>query len=223
LPRITPGDFVAFISYLGLLTWPMMALGWVTNLIQRGRASLDRLDGIFRTLPELAEAADAIPISGFATGLTVQERQLCLRHRSGRVLDRIDLRLEKGQTLGVVGPPGSGKTTLMHLLMRLYDVIVGQDLHRWDRHPPLKIEDLRSLMSISPQEPFLFAGTVRDNITFGSKAVKDADLRRVTRLAALDEHHRRTARRVRYGGGGKRRDPVRRSETAGGPGPGPAQ
>jgi ATP-binding cassette subfamily B multidrug efflux pump len=123
--RITPGDFVAFISYLGLLTWPMMALGWVTNLIQRGRASLDRLDAIFSTHPELAEAADAIPISGFDHGLTVRERQLCLRYRSGnRVLDRIDLRLEKGQTLGVVGPPGSGKTTLMHLLMRLYDVSI---------------------------------------------------------------------------------------------------
>jgi ATP-binding cassette subfamily B multidrug efflux pump len=185
--RITPGDFVAFISYLGLLTWPMMALGWVTNLIQRGRASLDRLDAIFRTHPELAEARDAIPVSGFDHSLTVENVSFAYDTDRGRVLDRIDLRLEKGQTLGVVGPPGSGKTTLMHLLMRLYDVSSGKICIDGTDVRQLKIEDLRSLLSVSPQEPFLFAGTVRENITFGSKGVSDADLRRVTRLAALDD------------------------------------
>jgi ATP-binding cassette subfamily B protein len=185
--RITPGEFVAFISYLGLLTWPMMALGWVTNLIQRGRASLDRLDGIFQTRPELSEAQDARPVSGFRQDLTVEQVSFAYGTDRGRVLDRIDLRVEKGQTLGIVGPPGAGKTTLMHVLIRLYDVgsgricIDGIDIRQ------LKIEGLRSLVSISPQEPFLFAGTVRENITFGRKGISEADLKRVTRRAALDD------------------------------------
>jgi ATP-binding cassette subfamily B protein len=185
--RITPGEFVAFISYLGLLTWPMMALGWVTNLIQRGRASLDRLDGIFQTRPELSEAQDARPVSGFRQDLTVEQVSFAYGTDRGRVLDRIDLRVEKGQTLGIVGPPGAGKTTLMHVLIRLYDVgsgricIDGTDIRQ------LKIEGLRSLVSISPQEPFLFAGTVRENITFGRKGISEADLKRVTRQSALDE------------------------------------
>lgn len=185
--RITPGEFVAFISYLGLLTWPMMALGWVTNLIQRGRASLDRLDGIFRTRSELAEARDARPVSGFRQSLAVEQVSFAYDTGRGRVLERIDLHLKKGQTLGIVGPPGAGKTTLMHVLIRLYDVgsgricIDGTDIRQ------LKIEGLRSLVSISPQEPFLFAGTVRENITFSRKGVSDADLERVTRQSALDE------------------------------------
>ena len=185
--RITPGDFVAFISYLGLLTWPMMALGWVTNLIQRGRASLDRLDGIFSTSPTLVDAQDAISVSGIGRKLTFEKVGFAYHPDRDNVLDRIDLTLEKGQTLGIVGPPGAGKSTLTHLLMRLYDVdsgsicIDGTDIRR------LKLKDLRSLISIAPQEPFLFAGTVRENITFGSQAVLDQELQRATIQAALDD------------------------------------
>ena len=185
--RITPGDFVAFISYLGLLTWPMMALGWVTNLIQRGRASLDRLNGIFSTRPDLAEAQDAISLSSFERKLTFENVGFAYDPSRGNVLDRIDIGIKKGQTLGVVGPPGAGKTSMMLLLMRLYDVssgsirIDGTDIRQ------LKIRSLRSLMSISPQEPFLFAGTVRENITFGGKDVTDAALQGATHLAALND------------------------------------
>ncbi len=184
--HITPGDFVAFISYLGLLTWPMMALGWVTNLIQRGRASLDRLDGIFSTQPELAEADDAQPISGFDHGLAFENVSFAYDPDRGAVLRQITLTLEKGQTLGIVGPPGSGKTTILQLLMRLYDVDSGAIRIDGTDVRCLKSADLRSLMSIAPQEPFLFAGTVRENITFGSGSVTDTELDRVTHLAALD-------------------------------------
>ncbi|MGA6925087.1 MAG: ABC transporter ATP-binding protein [Desulfosarcina sp.] len=185
--RITPGDFVAFISYLGLLTWPMMALGWVTNLIQRGRASLDRLDAILSTRSELVEAPDAIAVSGFAQDLTVENVSFAYDGNRGKVLDRIELTLPKGQTLGIVGPPGTGKTTLTMVLMRLYDVssgtirIDGVDIRR------IELEALRSLVSVSPQEPFLFAGTLRDNITFGRLDISDAELQRIVRLSALDD------------------------------------
>ncbi len=184
--RITPGDFVAFISYLGLLTWPMMALGWVTNLIQRGRASLDRLDGIFRTRPELTEAQEAVAVSGFGRELTFKSVSFAYDPSRGNVLEGIDIRLQKGQTMGVVGPPGAGKSSMLHLLMRLYDASSGSICIDGTDIRQMKLKSLRSLMSISPQEPFLFAGTIRENITIGGKAVTEADLQRAARLAALD-------------------------------------
>ena len=183
--RITPGDFVAFISYLGLLTWPMMALGWVTNLIQRGRASLDRLDGILSTQPELKEAGDALPISDLSETLIIDNVSFTYDAQRGEVLHGINLSVKKGQTLGIVGPPGSGKSTLLQLLLRLYDVdegtirIDGIDLRR------LKIDDWRALVSYAPQEPFLFAGTVRENITFGRTDIGEDALERASRRAAL--------------------------------------
>ena len=183
--RITPGDFVAFISYLGLLTWPMMALGWVTNLIQRGRASLDRLDGILSTPPELVEATDARPIANLSQTLTVDKVSFTYDSQRGEVLHGITIRVDKGQTLGIVGPPGSGKSTLLQLVARLYDVddgsirVDGMDLRQ------LKIADWRALISYAPQEPFLFAGTVRENITFGRTDIDDAALEQASRRAAL--------------------------------------
>ncbi|GAB6908595.1 conserved membrane hypothetical protein [Desulfosarcina cetonica] len=184
--RITPGDFVAFISYLGLLTWPMMALGWVTNLIQRGRASLDRLDGILSTQPELIERIDAAPLDAFRDRLTIDDVGFAFDPARGKVLDGIRLTVEKGETIGIVGPPGAGKTALLQLILRLYDVdegairIDGRDLR------DLKIDDLRALISMAPQEPFLFAGTIRENITFGDTTIDDARLAHATRMAALD-------------------------------------
>lgn len=183
--RITPGDFVAFISYLGLLTWPMMALGWVTNLIQRGRASLDRLDGILSIQPELIQAEDALPISALSGTLTTTDVCFTYNDKRGEVLHGINLSITKGQTLGIVGPPGSGKSTLLQLLLRLYDVNDGTiradgiDLRR------LNIVDWRALISYAPQEPFLFAGTVRENITFGRMGISEDALELASRHAAL--------------------------------------
>ena len=185
--RITPGDFVAFISYIGLLTWPMMALGWVTNLIQRGRASLDRLEKIFNILPELADGEDAIPIEEFRNQLTFQNVGFSYDNDRDNILNHIDFTLGKGRTFGIVGPPGAGKTTLILLLMRLYDVKMGKILIDGNDIRNIKLESLRSLFSLTPQEPFLFAGTVRENITLGSEQVTEADLKQVTHLAALDK------------------------------------
>jgi len=185
--RITPGDFVAFISYLGLLTWPMMALGWVTNLIQRGRASLERLNGIFQTAPELADAEDARPISSFDRELAFHRVGFRYSDDRGNVLSEIDLTVARGQTLGIVGPPGSGKTTLLQLLLRLYDATSGAVRIDGVDVRGLKLADLRRLMSLAPQEPFLFAGTVKENITVGSTGVAQSRLERLTRMAALEE------------------------------------
>ena len=144
LAKITPGDFVAFISYLGLLTWPMMAMGWVTNLIQRGKASLDRINRIMERLPDIADNTDdgrqmtdgqeqtlllsacsLQPTAGsppFKGTLEFDHVHFSYQPDLQPALEDICFALEPGKILGIAGPPGSGKTTLLSLLPRLYDV-----------------------------------------------------------------------------------------------------
>lgn len=191
LQTITPGDFVAFISYLGLLTWPMMALGWVTNLIQRGRASLDRINKILQTLPEIRDRQDARDLAG-VDGHIVFEN-VSFSYASKRdvngvaTLSNISLSIKPGQVLGIIGPPGSGKSTLIGLIPRLYDNQRGKILLDGNDIRTLKISNLRSHIAFIPQEPFLFAGTIRDNITFGNQDISDERLEKAVKDASLYE------------------------------------
>jgi ATP-binding cassette subfamily B multidrug efflux pump len=185
---ITPGDFVAFISYLGLLTWPMMALGWVTNLIQRGRASLDRINRILQTYPEINNQKDAVIPDSFEGRIFFEDVEFAY-HQNGRegarVLSGITLKVEPGKVLGIVGPPGSGKTTLLSLIPRLYDVSNGCVFLDGNDIRSVRIDNLRSNIAFMPQEPFLFAGTIRDNITFGNPLITADELENVTQKAAV--------------------------------------
>jgi len=160
---ISPGDFVAFISYLGLLTWPMMAMGWLTNLIQRGKASLDRLAVIFDQMPTVAEAETPTPLSDVSGRFDVDDVAFAFEE-TRPVLKEISLSLHGGKSLGIVGPPGSGKTALLSLLVRLYDPASGSI--RLDGVPlsSIRIKDLRRHIRFMPQEPWLFSGSIEENI-----------------------------------------------------------
>jgi ATP-binding cassette subfamily B protein len=185
---ITPGDFVAFISYLGLLTWPMMALGWVTELIQRGRASLDRINRILETHPEITSPKRPAMLERLQGRIVFQEVDFAYNHQakgSAPALSAISLVVEPGKVLGIVGPPGSGKTTLLNLIPRLYDVSVGGIFMDSKDIRTLKIDHLRSYIAVMPQEPFLFAGSIRQNITFDNPLIEEAQLETVVRQAAL--------------------------------------
>ncbi|NNK85458.1 MAG: ABC transporter ATP-binding protein [Desulfobacterales bacterium] len=182
---ITPGDFVAFISYLGILTWPMMALGWVTNLIQRGRASLDRLNRILQVQPEIASLSEAIQAHKIKGGIHFKDVSFSYKDSVSPALSKINIDLPPGKILGIVGPPGSGKTTLLSLIPRLYDVSAGQLLLDKNNVKSIQVGELRSLISYVPQEPFLFAGTVKENITLGSNSFNQAELDRASSRALL--------------------------------------
>ncbi len=187
LGTITPGDFVAFISYLWLLTWPMMAMGWVTNLIQRGAASLGRIATILETRPDIRERPDARPLSKLRGEIVFEKVSFGYGQSAEQVLTDIDLRVRPGQVLGVVGPQGSGKTSLVSLIPRIYDV--GSGGVRLDGHDvrDLRLAELRAQVSFMAQEPFIFAGSVRENITFGDPSVEDRQLAQVLAAAALTE------------------------------------
>ncbi|MBN2514533.1 MAG: ABC transporter ATP-binding protein [Deltaproteobacteria bacterium] len=182
---ITTGDFVAFISYLGLLTWPMMAMGWVVNLIQRGTASLDRINKILETRPEINDIPDAVSIKAVRDTVVFENVIFSYEPDTSPVLTGINLTVKHGHTLGIVGPPGSGKTTLLSLIPRIFDISQGRILIDNIDIRDMQISDLRSQISFMPQEPFLFAGTIRENIAFENrqadttilmKAADDANL-----------------------------------------------
>lgn len=168
LQEITPGDFVAFISYLNLLMWPMMALGWVTNLIQRGGASLERLKTILERRADIQQSPAARPLPDVQGRIAFEGVGFSYDPEApARVLDNVSFTVEAGGILGIVGPPGSGKSTLLSLILRLYDVTEGRITLDGCDIRELSLADLRRRIAYAPQEPFLFAGTVRDNLLFG--------------------------------------------------------
>lgn len=194
--NISPGDFVAFISYLGLLTWPMMALGWVVNLIQRGGASLDRIDTILTTPPEITNPLDPSPVSSLKGRIRLKKVIFSYGKEAVdsvqiSVVRGIDLEVRAGETLGIVGPPGSGKSSILNLICRIYDVSSGSIQIDDIDIRSLSVDTLRSQISYMPQEPFLFASTIRHNITFGNTGFSEADLRVAIEQASLDDAIRR--------------------------------
>ncbi len=184
LAEISPGDFVAFISYLNLLAWPMMALGWVTNLIQRGGASLDRLKSILEREPGIRNRPHAHRLDRVRGRIDFQS--LYFSYGRQMVLEGIDLNVSAGEMVGIIGPPGSGKSTLLDLVPRLYDVTRGRIALDGHDLRDLNLSDLRRNIAYVPQEPFLFAGTIRENLLFGCSDACRSALARVVADAGLE-------------------------------------
>lgn len=182
---ISTGDFVAFISYLNMMTWPMMALGWVTNLVQRGAASLDRIDIIMRTSPDIRTRPDARPMPSPKGDIVFENVVFAYPPKQAPCLSGISVRMAAGTTLGVVGPPGSGKTSLLNLLPRLYDADAGVIKFDDRSLADIKLSDLRRNIAFVPQEPFLFSGTIRDNICFSAEAFDTGRMQASLKYAAL--------------------------------------
>ncbi len=183
--EITPGDFVAFINYLNLMTWPMMALGWVTNMLQRGAASLDRINKILEQLPDIEDSGKGDSDVGELAALKFQDVSFSYTGGSAQTLTRVAFSLTKGQTLGIVGPPGSGKTSLLNLIPRVYDVREGSILVNNTDVRNIPLDTLRAAIACVAQEPFLFSGTIRENIVFGCREADEASIVDAARQASL--------------------------------------
>ena len=166
---ITLGEFVAFNGYLALMTWPMMALGWMVNMMQRGSASMKRIEAILAVEPEIKDKDGAIPFDGPGR---IEFKRLTFRYdendeKGPPALQDIELVIEPGRTLGVVGLTGAGKSTLAHLIVRAFDpppgtlLIDGRDVRDY------QLKSLRKHIALVPQDAFLFSTTIRENIAFG--------------------------------------------------------
>ena len=188
--EMTVGALVAFNTYLLMLTWPMIAFGWVTNLIQRGLASWIRILQVLDSAPTIADTETTAEISGIASVRgDVEFRNLTFAYDEDVVLHNISAIFPAGQTTAIVGATGSGKSTLLSLIARLYDPPPGTvfvddiDVHKI----PLAI--LRGSVGFVPQEPFLFSDTLAENITFGVKEsqLSDGSLEKSAQVSRLDK------------------------------------
>ena len=189
--RISVGDFVAFNTYMLMLTWPIIALGWVVNLFQRGTASVTRIDELLSEEPTIddRDRDPSIP-PDFAVQGEIEFRNLTFDYgadgeKSNPILQSLSLKIEAGSSLAIVGPTGSGKSTLVNLIARLYDATPGTILidGRPIRQYPLAV--LRSNLGVVPQETFLFSETIRGNIAFGAPAASEEDVMRAAEAAHI--------------------------------------
>jgi len=183
---LTLGEFVAFNGYLGQLAWPLIAFGWVTNMFQRGLASWQRMLDVFDAVPSIVDSPDARRLPEPVRG-DLRVRHLTFAYDTGPVvLHDIDLHVPAGSTLAIVGATGSGKSSLVHLLVRMYEPPPGTVFIDGHDVRDVRLEDLRKAIAFVPQETFLFSTTLEDNIAFGAHALADAERReRVQHAAAI--------------------------------------
>ena len=185
--RITIGDFGAFLTYMVQLTWPVIALGWVINIFQRGTASLKRIDEIMQEEPEITDEPSVLlagPPDAELRG-EIEFHRLNFAYNGTPVLYDANLKIPEGSSLAIVGPTGSGKTTLVNLIPRVYDAEPGAiviDGHLIREFP---LQFLRRHIGFVPQETFLFSDTVRENIAFGVEDATDEEVRAAAEAANI--------------------------------------
>jgi ATP-binding cassette subfamily B multidrug efflux pump len=182
--EITLGSFMMFNVYMGMLAWPMIAMGWVVNLMQRGSASLKRLNEILQERPSIAAPAVITPLQEPVRG-EITFHNAAVHYGAGKALDGVSLQIRAGSTVAIVGHTGSGKSTLVQLIPRLMDPTSGSvsldgiDLRRLDPAA------LRRQIGFVPQETFLFSDTLAGNISFGVEAARREEIERAAEIAGL--------------------------------------
>jgi ATP-binding cassette, subfamily B, multidrug efflux pump len=186
--RASLGDLAQFFIYLELLVWPVAAIGWVTNLIQRGAASSARLGKLLEEIPEIADNSETDNSITKIEG-EVEFDSINYKYPSTEniVLDDISFRISKGKTLGIVGSVGTGKSTIINLLLRLFETNSGAIKIDGHNLKSIPIDLLRKHLSVVPQEPFLFSDTIKGNISFGNPRATMVDIITVAEKCKLHE------------------------------------
>ena len=181
--RLSLGDFVAFNVYVAMLSWPMIAFGWVTNMLQRGLAAWQRMLDVLQVEPSIRDPE--APVAPGRIRGAVEFRDLTFAYDGRAVLSGVSARVEPGQVLALVGPTGSGKSTLVDLLPRLFDPPPGTVFIDGIDVREMPLDTLRGAIGYVPQEPLLFSETVAGNVAFGVRAA-DGAVADAVRLAQLD-------------------------------------
>jgi ATP-binding cassette subfamily B multidrug efflux pump len=182
------GEIAAFIVYLGILIWPMIALGWVINLIQQGEASMRRLNKIFNEPYEIEDDTNTDHTIKTIRG-GIELRNVSFRYSDVHpwILRNVDLNIPEGSTIAIMGYTGSGKTSFINLIPRLYDCTEGEILidGKNVKHIPLNV--LRKNIGIVPQEPFLFSDTILNNISYGLREINSQRVHDVSSIAYFEK------------------------------------
>jgi len=185
LHDITMGEFVAFFQYLGMLVWPMIAIGWIVNMFQRGTASLKRLNSIFEVEPEIVDEDADINITDLDGKISFKNLKFKYNEESPEIFDDISFEIDAGKTLAIVGRTGCGKTTVIDLLSRVYNPPKNSIYLDENEIYQVPLNTLRSNMVMVPQEIFLFSDTVANNISLGKNKATREDIEEVTKKAQI--------------------------------------
>jgi len=185
--KATLGDLTQFFIYVSLLIWPVAAIGWITNLVQRAAASTARLGKIFDTVPEFSDAKDSIELSNIEGNIKFEDVSFSYSQDSPTILKNISFEIKAGQSLGIIGSIGSGKSTVAHLIPRLYEVTEGNITIDGHNIKMIKKASLRDNMGVVPQDAFLFSAQIDENIRFGKPDASDEEVREAARISQVHD------------------------------------
>ena len=186
--EMTLGEITAFIAYLNILIWPMIAFGWVLNIIQQGEASMKRLNKIFSEPNEIEDSNHTqVSISEMKGDIEFKNVSFKYAEHLPLILDNISLKIPKGTTLAIVGQTGSGKTSFINLIPRLYDVTSGEVLIDGIDVRKIPLDILRTNIGLVPQESFLFSDTAANNISYGLRETDKDKVIAASKIAAFDK------------------------------------
>lgn len=183
---LTIGQLISFTTYLGLLIWPMLAFGWLFNIVERGRASYDRISRLLEEKIEIEEVENGI--KEIKTGdIEYAIKSFSYPNEKAVVLQNIHFKLPKGKTLGIVGKTGSGKTTLLRLLIRDFEGYHGEIRVGGFKIQDYSLDSYRKLFGYVPQDHFLFSATIRENITFAKPDATDEEIEQAAKIANIHD------------------------------------
>lgn len=182
--HVTPGNIAEFVIYINMLMFPIMAIGWVANMTQRAAASQKRINEFLDTAPEIYSPANAITRS-IEGGIEFKDVTFVYPHTGIKGLDHFSLKINKGERVAIIGRTGSGKSTIVHLLLRMYDATEGVILMDDVPLRDYSLQQLRRNISYVPQDVFLFSDTVGNNIAFGTDITEDAPIKRAAQMASV--------------------------------------
>ncbi|CAK9884124.1 MAG: putative multidrug resistance ABC transporter ATP-binding/permease protein YheI [Candidatus Erwinia impunctatus] len=182
---LTLGELTSFIIYLGLMIWPMLALAWMFNIVERGSAAWERIRSLLDEAPVLTDGNEKLPPG--RADLTVNIKRFCFPETSAPVLEDITATVQPGKTLAFCGPTGSGKTTLLNLLQRQFDVTEGDICYNGRPLRNLSIYNWRQRLAVVNQTAFLFSDTVANNISLGAPSASQQEIERAAKLACVHE------------------------------------
>jgi len=182
---MTLGQLTSFVMYLGLMIWPMLALAWMFNIVERGSAAWERIRSLLAEAPTVTDGSKTLPEE--RGHLQIAMREFCYPGASHPVLRHVNINLKPGQMLGLCGPTGSGKSTLLSLIQRHFDITQGDIRYHGISLMQLRLDSWRSRMAVVSQTPFLFSDTVANNIALGRPTASQGHIEQAARLANVHD------------------------------------
>lgn len=183
--KLTLGQLTSFIMYLGLMIWPMLALAWMFNIVERGSAAYGRIRSLLAEEPDVVDGAETLPTG--SSLLTVNIRRFSYPRSEHQVLHHVQFLLAPGEMLGICGPTGAGKTALLSLIQRHFDPGSGEICYHQLPLPEIRIDDWRGRLAVVSQTPFLFSDTVANNISLGRPDATPDDIEQAAKLACVHQ------------------------------------